>query len=177
MPRARLIASEHAGKGKALKHGIAQSLGNYLFLFDADMSMPVSQITRFLPPNLEHFDIAIGSRNVPGSRKFMEPLNRRIQGRIFNRLVQLIAIRGISDTQCGFKCMKAATIKPIVEDLQVDGFAFDVELLMSAKQQGLRMIEVPIDWFHVGQSRVRPFIDPITMLRDLIRLRYRRKKT
>ena len=69
------------------------------------------------------------------------------------------------------------TIKPILETLQIDGFAFDVELLMSVKQQGLRTVEVPIDWVHIGESRVRPIIDPVIMLRDLIRLRYRRIKT
>ena len=177
MPHARLIVCSHAGKGKALKNGIAKAVGDYIFLFDADMSMPVNQLIRFVPPNLDNFDIAIGSRNVPGSRKFMEPINRTVQGRIFNKLVQLIAIGGISDTQCGFKCLRASTIKPILETLQIDGFAFDVELLMSVKQQGLRIVEVPIDWVHIGESRVRPIIDPVIMLRDLIRLRYSRIKT
>mgnify|MGYP002019700978 CR=1 FL=1 len=177
LPQAKLIASEHGGKGRALKTGISHSSGEYIFLFDADMSMPVNQLLRFLPPYLESFDIAIGSRNIPGSRKFMEPWIRSIQGRIFNKLVQLIAIGGISDTQCGFKCLRATTLQPLVENLQIDGFAFDVELLMSAHQRGLNIVEVPIDWFHITGSRVRPFVDPITMLRDLIRLRYRRFST
>ena len=174
IPQARLIISEHKGKGSALKNGIAECSGEYIFLFDADMSMPVTHIVRFLPPNLEPFDIAIGSRNIPGARKFKEPRNRSLQGRIFNKLVQLIAIRGISDTQCGFKCLQTATIQPLIRTLQVDGFAFDVELLMSARQHGLKIVEVPIDWVHISGSRVRPFIDPLIMLCDLIRLRYRR---
>jgi dolichyl-phosphate beta-glucosyltransferase len=177
IPQARLIASEHGGKGRALKAGISQSLGEYIFLFDADMSMPVRHLLRFLPPYLENFDIAIGSRNIPGSRKALEPWSRSIQGRIFNKLVQLIAISGISDTQCGFKCLRAAPLRPLVENLQIDGFAFDVELLMSAQQHGLSIIEVPIDWFYIPGSRVRPFVDPFTMLCDLIRLRYRRFNT
>ena len=174
IPQAKLITAEHKGKGHALKSGVSQSLGEYIFLFDADMSMPVNQLLRFLPPSLDSFDIAIGSRNIPGSRKFMEPMKRSIQGRAFNKLVQIFALRGISDTQCGFKCLRAVTVKPIIETLQIDGFAFDVELLMSAQQHQLRIVEVPIDWVHTSGSRVRPFIDPLIMLCDLIRLRYRR---
>ena len=168
----RLVQAPHSGKGSALRHGIAQAKGEYFFLCDADLSMPIHHLIRFLPPALEEYDLAVGSRRVPGARRFREPHLRHFQGRIFNGLVRLLVMSTFTDTQCGFKCLQASAALQLLPLLRVNGFSFDVELLFLAKQQGLRIVEVPIDWVYRERSRVRFFIDAIRMLGELISIRW-----
>ena len=105
-PQVRLIALPHGGKGWAVAQGMLQVKGEYRFLCDADLSMPISQLARFLPPQATGFDIAIGSREVTGARRIGEPRRRHAMGRIYSLLVRLLAVPGVSDTQCGFKCFR-----------------------------------------------------------------------
>ena len=106
--RIGLLSVAHGGKGWAVRNGMLYSKGEYRFLCDADLSMPIEQVDRFLPPALEECDIAIGSRELPGARRIGEPSRRHLMGRVFNGLVRLAILPGISDTQCGFKCFRGA---------------------------------------------------------------------
>ena len=171
-PRVCLVQAPHGGKGWALRHGMKQAQGEYLFLCDADLSMPIHHLTRFLPPALGEYDVAIGSREVPGARRFHEPRLRHFQGRVFNAIVRLVAVTGYTDTQCGFKCLRAEAVQPLLPLLRINGFAFDVELLFLARKQGLRIAEVPIDWFYRERSRVRFLIDAARMLGELLAIRW-----
>jgi glycosyltransferase involved in cell wall biosynthesis len=170
-PRVRLIRERGRGKGLAVRHGMLEARGAYRFICDADLSMPIEEVAKFLPPQLADFDVAIGSREAPGSQRYNEPLYRHLQGRIFSNLVKLFALPGFEDTQCGFKCFRA----PVAEDLfraQVfDGMSFDVEVLYIAWKRGYRIVEVPIDWYYRAESRVRPLTDPLRMLLDLLAVR------
>ena len=171
-PRIGLLSVAHGGKGWAVRNGMLHSRGEYRFLCDADLSMPIEQISRFLPPAMEECDIAIGSRELPKARRIGEPSRRHLMGRMFNGLVRLAVLPGISDTQCGFKCFRGSVVERLFGSQVLSGFAFDVELLFLARKQGLRIVEVPIDWHYRALSRVRPFRDSLSMAIDVTRIRW-----
>ncbi len=172
----RLIRVQHRGKGWAVKHGMLDAWGTYRFLCDADLSMPIEQVDRFLPPQLTGVDIAIGSREAPGSRRIGEPSKRHIMGRLYNALVRLLAVPGVDDTQCGFKCFRGEVVPILFQRQTIDGFAFDVELLFLAVRDGLKLQEVGIDWYYRERSKVRPLPDAFKMTRDLLKVRWRHRK-
>jgi glycosyltransferase involved in cell wall biosynthesis len=171
-PNVHLLNLEHGGKGWAVKNGMLASTGKYRFLVDADLSMPVEQIDKFLPYFDEGYDIVIGSREVPGARRFKEPSRRHIQGRVFNSLVRLLAINGISDTQCGFKCFTAVAAQKLFSRQRSKGFIFDVEVLLLAQMFGMLIKEIPIDWYYKDGSKVRPIIDSLLMLKDILLVKW-----
>ncbi|MEE8162621.1 MAG: glycosyltransferase, partial [Anaerolineae bacterium] len=105
-PFISMIREERRGKGLAVKLGMLGARGEYLFICDADLSMPIEEVARFLPPQLEGYDVAIASREVEGARRYGEPAYRHLMGRAFNFLVRLLAVPGFQDTQCGFKCFR-----------------------------------------------------------------------
>ncbi|MFQ5873780.1 MAG: dolichyl-phosphate beta-glucosyltransferase [Dehalococcoidia bacterium] len=166
-----LISEPHRGKGHAVKVGMLAANGRYRFQCDADLSMPIEQIARFLPPIQEGYDIAVGSREAAGARRIGEPPYRHLMGRGFNQLVRLMGI-GLKDTQCGFKCYAGPRAHNLFSLQRLDGFGFDVELLFLARQQKLKVVEVPVDWYYQSQSRVRPVRDTLKMVRDLISIRW-----
>ena len=169
-PRVRLNVQPHKGKGHAVKEGILAAIGSYRFLCDADLSMPIDQLSRFLPPAREGYDIAIGSREVPGARRIGEPPYRHLMGRVFNQAVRLVGV-DLKDTQCGFKCYAGSRVRDLFRLQRMDGFGFDVEILFLAQKRNLRIVEVPIDWYYRSQSRVRPVQDTLKMLRELMTIR------
>ena len=172
-PQVRLLSLEHRGKGWAVRQGMLAAAGEYRFLCDADLSMPVHQIDRFLPAANPGVDIVIGSRELPDSRRIGEPARRHLMGRVFNLLIRALAIPGIRDTQCGFKCFRAETSVPLFQQQVLEGFAFDVELLCLARRDGLVVREVAIDWYFREGSKVRPVRDAAIMAWDILKIRWR----
>ena len=168
-----LRSVRHGGKGWAVRHGMLSSTGEYRFLCDADLSMPVEQIVRFLPPVATDFDIAIGSREVSGARRIGEPYHRHLMGRLYNLLVKAIAIPELNDTQCGFKCFRGAVAQELFSLQKFPGFSFDVEVLFLARKRGARIVEVPIDWYYKQDSKVQPLRDSVAMSMDILRIRWR----
>ena len=138
--------------------------------------MPVSELPRFLPPRLERFDVAIGSREGYGARRIGEPLVRHLAGRLFNFAVQRLSVSGIEDTQCGFKMFTAAAVDAIFPLVQVDGWAFDIEVLCIARARGLRIVEVPVEWHYRRASQVSLLRDGVGMFRELIRIGARARR-
>jgi dolichyl-phosphate beta-glucosyltransferase len=167
----RLIRNEHRGKGYAVKTGALAAEGDYVFLCDADLSMPIEEVTNFLPPALEGYDVAIGSREVEGARRYDEPAMRHLMGRVFNTLVRLLAVRGFQDTQAGFKCFTREAAREMFPYQTMDGFGFDVEILFIAQKSGLRIVEVPINWYYMRNSRVSPLRDSVRMVREILQVR------
>jgi hypothetical protein len=145
--------------------------GEYRFICDADLSMPIEEVNRFLPSRLGDFDIAIGSREVPGAVRYNEPLYRHLIGRGFNWLVRLLTIPAIQDTQCGFKCFRAPVAQDLFTRQVLDGWTFDVEVLFIAQRFQYRIVEVPIPWYFNPGSRVRLLRDTWVMFSDLFRIR------
>ncbi len=180
-PGVRLLSLPHRGKGWAVRHGILSASGTYRFICDADLSMPVEQLLRFLPAvpgdhsGSAAADVLIGSRALPESCRFGEPLSRYLMSRLYHFLVALLVLPGIQDTQCGFKCFRGEVVRSLFERLTVHGFAFDVEVLFLAAQSGLRIEQVGIDWHYQKQSKVRLLRDSLTMTFDLFMIRWRHR--
>ena len=170
-PIVSLLYQPIRGKGAAVRKGMLEGQGEYLFICDADLAMPIEEASKFLPPTLSHYDVAIASREVPGAVRHNEPGYRHLMGRVFNSLVHLLAVPGIQDTQCGFKCFRRNAARDIFTTQIVDGWAFDVEILYIARRRGYRIVEVPIHWYYGEGSRVSPIRDSIKMVMEVLRIR------
>ncbi len=170
-PYVRVLHSRK-GKGAAVKTGMLNARGEYLFICDADLSMPIEEVTKFLPPALDDYDIAIGSREVPGARRYDEPFYRHLQGRVFNWIVRVLAVPGIQDTQCGFKCFRRDVALDVFPYQTTDGWSFDVEVLYIARARGYRLVEVPINWYYKENSRINPVKDALSMLWEVLKIRW-----
>ena len=169
--RFRAIHLEARGKGLAVKHGMLIASGSYCFMCDADLSMPVEEIGRFLPPNLTDFDVAIGSREAPGAKRFNEPIYRHLGGRAINLIIRLLALPGLNDTQCGFKCFQRDAAKEIFTRTVISGWSFDVEALFIARLRGYRIVELPIPWYFNPMSKLSLLKDTFQMVADIIKIR------
>jgi len=164
--RIKLVRAAHAGKGAAVRRGMLESSGTWRFLADADLSMPIAELRRFLDAAGEGTgDVIVGSREARGARRVGEPWSRHVIGRVFNWSVKLLVLRGIDDTQCGFKLFSARAAQALFPLQQLDGFGFDVEILFLARRAGLVIREIPITWVYLRESKVnlvsgaRGFVD------------------
>lgn len=159
------------GKGAAVRAGMLEAKGDFLFMADADLSMPIGEVSKFLPPQLDRYDVAIASREVEGAVRYNEPAYRHLMGRVFNFIVKILAIPGFQDTQCGFKCFRRHAAMDVLSCQNIDGWAFDVELLFIARRRGYDIVEVPIDWYYRANSRINPISDAFNMFREVLRIR------
>jgi hypothetical protein len=120
---------------------------------------------------MQDIPIAIASREAPGAQRIGEPEYRHIVGRVFNALVRLLALPGLQDSQCGFKCFRADVVEEVFACQTINGWTFDVEVLFVARKRGYSIVEVPIHWHFNPQSKVRVLRDSFYMASDLIRIR------
>ncbi|MDX1613586.1 MAG: glycosyltransferase family 2 protein [Candidatus Promineifilaceae bacterium] len=170
-PFMRVLQERTQGKGAAVRTGMLAAAGEWLFMADADLSMPIDEVAKFVPPAPDGYDVAIASREVPGAVRYGEPIYRHWMGRVFNLVVKLIAVPGYQDTQCGFKCFRRQAALDVLASQSINGWAFDVELLFIARRRGYRIVEVPINWYYRANSRINPLSDAIDMLREVLRIR------
>lgn len=159
------------GKGAAVRKGMLESDGEYLFICDADLAMPIEEVEKFIPPTAPDYDVAIASREAPGAVRYNEPWYRHLMGRVFNFIVRVLAVPGIQDTQCGFKCFRHEIAQDLFSTQTIDGWAFDVEILHIAIRRGYRIIEIPINWYYGEGSRVSPIRDSVRMFVEVLRIR------
>jgi len=159
------------GKGLAVRQGMLFAQGEWRMMLDADLSMPVDEIPRFLPPALQGGEVIIASREAPGAVRYNEPDVRHIGGRVINAMIRLLALPGLHDTQCGFKCFSAAAAQYLFSRQTINGWSFDVEILYLARKRGYTITELPIPWYYSEQSHVRPVADTVSMLADILRIR------
>jgi dolichyl-phosphate beta-glucosyltransferase len=148
-----------------------EARGEYRFMCDADLSMPVTEISKFLPPTLADYDILIASREGPGSVRYNEPLYRHLGGRAINLIIRLLALPGLQDSQCGFKCFAAWAAEDLFQVQTLSGWSFDIELLYVARRRGYRLVEVPIHWYYQTESKVHAVRDALRMTRDIFIIR------
>ena len=167
----KVIHTDERGKGLAVKQGMLAARGAFRFFADADFSMPVSEINRFLPPALPDCDIVIASRETPGAVRYNEPFRRHLSGRIFNALIRLVVLPGLNDTQCGFKCFRARVAEEIFPRQTMPGWSFDVELLYIARRKGYRIKEIGIPWYFNPETKVSLMRDSLRMASDLFTIR------
>jgi dolichyl-phosphate beta-glucosyltransferase len=160
------------GKGYAVRTGVLSALGARILFADADGSTPIAELAR-LEARLDAGDVvAIGSRALKSPEAKVEALlARRVIGRIFHQLVRTLAVRGIVDTQCGFKLLTSGAAQAVFTRMRLDGFSFDVELLVIAQRHGYPVAEVPVRWTHRDGSKVNVVTDGLRMARDLFRIR------
>jgi dolichyl-phosphate beta-glucosyltransferase len=173
LKRLSLIRHErNRGKGAAVKTGALKAAGELTLFTDADLSTPIEELSKLHVRITQGADIAIGSRGLKGSiLEKRQPLHRELSGRLFNLFVQALFLRGIWDTQCGFKLFRSDAGKKIFGLVRTEGFGFDVEFLYAARQMGYTIAEVPVRWMNDADSRLRMLRDPYLVIRDLVRLR------
>lgn len=176
---ARQFAGQHAncivlqsekGKGAAVRRGMLEARGAYRFMCDADLSMPVEEIAKFIPPQLEDADIAIASREAKGAVRYDEPPYRHFGGRGINYIIQLLILPGLNDTQCGFKCLRAEVAEELFKRQTLNGWSFDIELLYLARRRRYRLREIPIHWYYHPETKVSAVRDALRMIGDIFRI-------
>jgi dolichyl-phosphate beta-glucosyltransferase len=181
--RARALGLPHRGKAATVTSGILSAQGELVLFSDADLSVPLGEATRFVAAIDAGADIVIGSREGTGAVREGEPVYRHLMGRGFNWMVRALLVRGIRDTQCGFKLFRREAAQAIFGRLRRYGpdaplitgpmvTAFDVEVLFLAQRLGLRIVELPVPWRHGGASKVRPVVDALRMGRDILQVRW-----
>jgi glycosyltransferase involved in cell wall biosynthesis len=171
-PRLRLVRTDRRGKGCAVRTGALAATGEIMVFGDADLSWSVDDLPRFMALVNDATPVVIGSREGAGARRIDEPGYRHLMGRVFNRVVQALAVPGIEDSQCGFKAFRADASRAIFTRQRIDGFGFDVEVLYLARRLGFGIRVVPLRWEHKENSRVAPLRDTLTMLTDVLRVRF-----
>ena len=179
-PRWRLIKNSHHGKAKTVETGMLEATGQIRLFTDFDQATPIQEVTQVIDRFSQGFDVVIGSRELKGASRQKEPLIRHLMGRVFNLFVQIIALHGISDSQCGFKAFSWVATQDLFGHLVVyknhqvaDAYmgAFDVELLFLARKRGYKTAQIPVSWKYVDSVRVNPAKDSIRMLLDLFKIR------
>lgn len=172
-PWLSVLECPHRGKGAAVRSGMLAARYERVVLCDADLSMPVNQLDRLLNAIERGCDVAVGSRAMPDSHLYEDPLKRRIMSKVFNFLVRTLVISGLKDTQCGFKAFRRSVARDLFARQTIDGFSFDVEILYLALRREYTVEEIAIDWYFDANSRVRAGLDTLHMVGDLLRIRMR----
>ena len=171
-----LAFGRNQGKGAAVRAGMLRARGEHRLFTDADLSTPIEELPRLRDRLGGACQVAIASRAVPGATiDVHQPGRREMMGRNYNRLLQLIVLPGLHDTQCGFKVFTAKAAVACFEPLRTKGFGFDAEALLRARRQGWEVAEVPVRWSHREDSRVSALRDSGMVLLDLARLRFWRR--
>ena len=163
---------QNMGKGAAVRRGMIEGEGEILVFSDADFSTPIYELDKILDGLRNGADVCIGSRAVDYSMiKEHQPFYREFMGKTFNKIVQLFVLKGIKDTQCGFKGFTENAAKHIFSKAQIDGFGFDVEILYLARHLGLRIDEIPVEWYNEERSAVNPIKDSFKMLIEIFKIK------
>lgn len=173
----RVLRQEvNRGKGAVIKVGVLASRGREVLLVDADLSTPIEDLER-LQPRLADAQVVLGSRAVADSDILQhQPFYREMMGRVFNLIVQLSGVRGLRDTQCGFKLLDGDVARQLFSELQTERFAYDVELVWLARRRGYKVVEVGVRWADSPSSKVNPLTDSARMFWDVMALRWRHRK-
>jgi dolichyl-phosphate beta-glucosyltransferase len=162
------------GKGAAVKYGMQSAVGCLQLFADADGATPIQELRRLETALAAGADMAIGSRAMAARLPdftVQARWYRSVLGSLFNAAVRQGGIKGISDTQCGFKLFRRDVAQELFSCASIDGFGFDLELLYLAQQRGYRIAEVPVNWSDQPGSKVRVVRDGLAMLRDLAVIR------
>jgi dolichyl-phosphate beta-glucosyltransferase len=166
-PNCTVLQEDSPGKGWAVRRGMLAASGEFRFMCDADLSMPIVEVNRFIPPESSDFDIAIASREAPGSVRYNEPEYRHLGGRAINFMIRILALPGLHDTQCGFKCFRAPIAEDIFNYQTLPGWSFDIELLYIARRRGYHIQEIPIPWYFNPATKLSPVRDALQMILDI----------
>lgn len=181
-PGAVVLRRDHRGKGFAVRAGALAARGDYVLLCDADLAVPIEEWPKLEARLRAGVDLVIGSREGAGASREGEPWYRHVMGRVFNLIIAAVALRGIDDTQCGFKAMPRHVAQDLFTRLRIYGedapvlrgaavTAYDVELLFLARKRGYSIAEVPVRWHYGTETKVNPVRDSLRNLRDVLTVR------
>ncbi len=182
-PQVLLIRNDHRGKGYAVRTGMLRARGHIALFSDADLSTPIEEIAEMLPWFERGYDIVIGSREGAGAKRIKEPFYRHFMGRVFNAVVRLLTVRGINDTQCGFKAFRDEVAHAVFSRMKLYGenaqrvtdsmvTGFDVEVLFIGQKFGYKIKEVPVEWRYGNETKVNPLKDSWRNFRDVVLVRW-----
>ena len=172
-----LVNEVNRGKGYSVRRGFAEARGERLVFIDADLSLPIEGLEGMMARFDAGADVVIASRTAPGSRvEGAPPAMRDLMSKVFNLAVQVVALPGVSDTQCGFKGFTAHAAKAIFSVAASDRFGFDVEALYLARMNGFRIDELPVICRYHGGSSVNRVSDGVRMFADVLAIRRRHRK-
>lgn len=173
-PRVRILKNPtNRGKGYSVRRGFLEARGQWVLFTDADLSTPIEELDTLLEAARDGADVVIGSRAIDRSRILVHQSRfREWAGIVFNRLVRLVLRLPIQDTQCGFKLFRRSRAVRVFTLQRIPGFGFDPEILYLARKAGLTLKEVPVTWSNDAATRVRFFRDAMTMLANLIEIRW-----
>jgi len=166
-PNLYVLTEKNKGKGNAIRRGMLEAHGQYRFMCDVDLSMPIEELKKFIPEENQRLEIAIASREAEGAVRYNEPEYRHFGGRLINLAIRVLILPGLNDTQCGFKCFRADIAEDIFSSQTISGWSFDIELLYIARKRGYQILEVPIHWYFDAETKLRAVNDAIRMLRDI----------
>jgi glycosyltransferase involved in cell wall biosynthesis len=178
----QVLRRDHRGKGFAVRAGALTARGAYVLLCDADLAVPIEEWPKLEALLRAGAAVVIGSREGVGSSREGEPWYRHVMGRVFNLIIATVALRGINDTQCGFKAMARPVAQDLFQRMRIYGdnapilsgaavTAYDVELLFLARKAGYRIAEVPVRWHYGTETKVSPVRDSLRNLRDVLTVR------
>ena len=163
---------QNRGKGYAVRTGVVNAAGAHVLFADADGATPIEEVIRLEARLADGAHAAIGSRGIKDESVTVQAkINRRLAGRIFHQLVRRLTVDGYVDTQCGFKLFTAPVAQELFSRMRMDGFSFDVEVLLMAERKGYRVDEVPVNWTHQPGSKINVVADGLRMAADLFRIR------
>jgi dolichyl-phosphate beta-glucosyltransferase len=169
----RVLRNEvNSGKGASVRRGMLEAKSGLLLFSDADLSTPIEEVNRFIEKAREGFGVVIGSRAIRGANIVThQPIYRRLMGKTFNKIVRVMLVRGIKDTQCGFKMFTREAAQKIFPLQRIDRFAFDVEALFLARKFGFKIHEMPVTWKDSPLTRISTFRDSFSMFAALFTIR------
>ena len=168
--------SQHLGKGHAIRTGVLRAKGEFIFYMDADLSVPLEEVASFLRvfAECDAVDVLVGNRAHADSRIFRrQPFVRRKMGQVYNKILHLLRLASLHDTQCGFKAFRRHAALDIFRHQSLDGFAFDVEVLLLAEGLGYRIADLPVEWRNSPESKVHIVRDSLRMFWDTLWVRRR----
>lgn len=167
-----VLEEPQRGKGAAVRTGMLAARGEQILFSDADLSTPIEEVEGLMAELQAGSDVAIASRGLPESKlPVRQPWYRELVGRAGNVLVRLVAVRGISDTQCGFKLFPRAIARRLFGAQLMTGIAFDMEILFLAQRSGMKIAEVPVTWTDSPETRISRVRDSLDAIKDLARIR------
>ena len=173
----RVIRHErNRGKGAAVRTGVLASRGERVLISDADFSTPIEEVEKLEARLDDATPLVLGSRGLATSQvQQHQPFYRELMGRTFNLVIRLAGVRGIRDTQCGFKLAAGDAGRSLFAAMTLDGFAWDVEMIWLARRRGYGVAEVGVVWVNSPDSRVDPIRSSLSMLRDVLLMRFRHR--
>jgi dolichyl-phosphate beta-glucosyltransferase len=167
-----VLEEPQRGKGAAVRTGMLAARGELILFSDADLSTPIEEVEGLMAELQAGSDVAIASRGLPESKlPVRQPWYRELVGRAGNVLVRLVAVRGIADTQCGFKLFPRAIARRLFGAQLMTGIAFDMEILFLAQRSGMKIAEVPVTWIDSPETRISRVRDSLDAIKDLARIR------